>query len=154
MEPSECMEEKVEKLEHKLRIQAELYRSLLGLAKQQAQEISPDNLDVFMTVLEQKKTIIEKIGEVETEIRPLRDYWESHKEKAAEKDRRKLRSVVDEIRTVLEELVEVESRSQKELGSAMDTVQDQMRQLSVGPEALRSYTEGGEEKPRFMDEVG
>jgi hypothetical protein len=148
------MEEKVEQLEHNLKIQAELYRSLLGLAKQQAQEISPDNLDVFMSVLEQKKTIIEKIGEIETEIRPLRDYWESHKEEAEEKDRRKLRSVVDEIRAVLEELLEVESRSQKELGSAMDTVEEQIRQLSVGPDALRSYTKGEEEKPRFMDEVG
>ena len=154
METQEHIEEKVKELERRLKIQAELYRSLLGLAKQQVHEISAQNLDVFMTVLEQKKTIIEKIGEVEAEIRPLRDYWESHKEEAAEKDRKKLRSVIDEIRSVLEELVDVESRSQKELGSAMNTVEEQMRQLSVGPEALRSYSKGEEAKPRFMDEVG
>jgi hypothetical protein len=154
VESSGHLEEVIAKLERELRAQADLYRALLAQAKRQAEEISADNLDAFVSVLEEKRKIIEELGQREEIIRPLRDYWESHKEEAGEEDRIKLRSAVDEIRALLEELIEVESHSQKKLGGTKQEIEEQFRQLSVGPEAMRSYMERGNERPRFMDEVG
>ncbi len=154
MEFSELIEEKVERFEQTLRAQAELYRTLLGLAKRQSEEISAENTDAFVRLLEKKKKVMEEIGELELTADPLRTFWETNREKISEQTRANLRSVVDEIRTLLEELLELESKSQRRLGITKDTVQEQIRQLSVGPEAMRSYRQGPDQKPRFMDETG
>jgi hypothetical protein len=151
---SECTEEKVERLECGLREQASCYRMLLELAKRQAEELSAENLDAFMVILEEKKKIIEKIGELEALTQPLRNYWESHKEEIGEESRARLRSVVADVRAVLEELLQVESKSQQQLGGKKDGVHEQIRQLGIGSEAMRSYMKNTAGKARFMDEVG
>jgi ribosomal 50S subunit-associated protein YjgA (DUF615 family) len=154
VETSEHIEESVGRLEQQLRAQAELYRTLLDLARRQIQEISDENMDAFTQLLEEKKKVIEEIGEIETTTRPLREIWESNRENVGEESRTKLRAVVDEIRVLLEELVEIESQSQQKLGVTRDTVEEHIRQASVGSDAMRSYTQGGGSGPRFMDEVG
>ena len=154
MELSEHIEENVELFEQKLKAQAELYRTLLGLARRQAQEISTDNVDAFVLLLEEKKKIVEEIGKIEIMADPLRKFWEAHREEVGEPTRVKLRSAVNEIRTLLEELLEIESRSQQELGLTKDTVEEEIRRLNVGTEAIRSYMPHHDSKPRFMDEAG
>lgn len=154
MPSSEDIRDNVEKLERLLNVQAGLYRELLGVARRQAEEISTESLDTFVRILEEKKTIIDKIGELETEAQLLRAFWEQHREEVEEDNRARLRSVVDEIRTLLEELLEVESESQQKLGGTKDTVEEQIRQISIGPEAMRSYMKGDGTGARFMDEVG
>ena len=151
---SEPVEEKVGQLEQELRVQAELYRALLELARRQAKEISREDIDSFMLLLEEKRKIIEKIGEIELSTGHLREFWESHKEEVGERTRTKLRSVVDEIRTLLEELLELESHSQSELGIAKGEIEEEIRQLNVGKTAMRSYRRAPDCEPRFMDESG
>ncbi len=150
----EDIKDNIEKLGRLLTLQADLYRELLGAAKRQAKEISAESLDTFVDILEEKRTIIEKIGEIETEIQPLRRFWEQHRDEIEAGDRTALRSVVDEIRALLEELLDVESESQQKLGSTKEAVEEQIRQISIGPEAMRSYMNGDGTGARFMDEVG
>jgi hypothetical protein len=154
MKPAELIEEKVERFEHNLRAQAELYRTLLGLARRQAEEISAENMDGFVLFLEEKKKIVEEIGDIEASAAPLRLFWEEHKGHVGEQTRVKLRAVVNEIRGLLEELLELESSSQRKLGITKDSLEEQIRQVSTGPRAMRSYTQGPDCKPRFMDERG
>lgn len=148
------VEEKVTEFRHKLGAQAELYRTLLGLTKRQTLQIAEENLDGFMLLLEEKKKVIKEIGDIEQTTIPLREYWETHKEDISEGTRIELRSVVDEIRTILEELLALEAKSQRELGLAKEVLAEEMRQVGVGQQAMRSYKHGADQNPRFMDETG
>ncbi|RJP14965.1 MAG: hypothetical protein C4520_20540 [Candidatus Abyssobacteria bacterium SURF_5] len=150
----ESIEREFERFQQMLRAQAELYRTLIGLAKKQAQKIAEKHIDGFIGVLEEKRTILQEIESIEVSSAPLRDAWESRSQLADEETRRRVRGLVDEIRRLLEELLELESNSQSELGHAKDLVEEQLRQVNAGPDAMRSYKGPVQCKPRFMNEIG
>jgi hypothetical protein len=151
---SESIEKKVAQFQQKLRAQAELYLTMLGLAKKQTREISYESIDAFVLLLEEKKKIIEEIREIELATVPLRQFWETHKDEVSEQTRVELRSVVNEIREILQELLEIESQSQRKLGITKDMVEKDLRQVSLAPKAMRSYKRHRDSRPRFMDENG
>lgn len=153
-ERPEDIREKASLFEQKLRAQTELYGTLLGLAKRQVQEISAENIDAFTLLLDDKKKVIEELGEIEAATIPLRQYWEAHMDQADEETRARLRTVVNRIRGILEELLEVEADSQKQLGMAKDEIEEQIRQVGSGGQAMRSYAPSPDHKPRFMDKSG
>jgi stage III sporulation protein SpoIIIAA len=148
------IDEKIEVFEQKLGAQAELYRTLIGLARAQADKISAEDVDALMRFLEKKKVIIDEIEQVGATAEPLRQFWESHKDEVAEPVRERLKAVVDEIRALLEELMEIEEAGRRKLGITKDEVESQMQQLSAGPRAMRSYAPGRDQNPRFMDHTG
>lgn len=154
MDSPASIETKIGHLEEKLRAQAGLYQTLLDLVKSQTEEISTGNIDPFVLLQEEKKRIIEEIGQIEVEVAPLKELWEMHREDVADTHREKVRTVVYEIRKILEELLTLESHSQKELGIMKDETGEQIRGLDAGRKAARSYRQSPEERPRFMDESG
>jgi hypothetical protein len=154
MNPMNEIEEKVKAFERTLGEQAELYRALIGLSREHVDKISAEDVDALMVFLEKKRKIIDEIEQVEVAAEPLRRFWESHKDEAPEPVRASLRAVVDEIRALLEELVEIEEADRRKLGITKDEIEQQMRQLSAGPRAMRSYAPGRDQKPRFMDHTG
>lgn len=154
MESAELIDEKVRLFEQKLRAQAELYRALLGLAREQAEKISAENVDAFVIFLEEKKKVFDEIENIEMAADPLRRFWEAHKEEVGESVRARLRAVVDKIRALLKELLEIESQSQRKLGITKDALEERIRQLSAGPRAMHSYARKPDQRPRFMDQTG
>lgn len=148
------IDQKAELFEQKLLAQAGLYRTLLTLARRQAEEISTENVDAFVLLLEEKRKVVSEIEALEMAADPLRRFWETHKDEVDETIRARLRGVVDEMRGLLEELLELESQSQRKLGMTKDALQEQMRQLSTGAQAMHSYARKPEQNPRFMDQTG
>jgi len=154
MESAELINEKIELFEHKLRAQAELYRSLMDLARKQVEKISSENVDELVLCLEEKKKVVEEIEAIEVAAAPLREFWETNKGKVDDQARAGLRAAVDEIRALLEELLELEAQSQRKLGASKDALQDQIRDLSAGSQAISSYAPSPDQNPRFMDQKG
>ncbi len=150
----ELIDLEFERFQQVLRAQAELYRTLLALAKRQAAEISARNIKGFIAALDEKKLVLEEIGSLELTAAPLRHAWESQSEVVTDQTRARVRSLVEEIRTLLQQLLEVEMESQTELGVVKDTVEEELRQVTTGPEAIRSYKGPNQCKPRFMNEIG
>ncbi len=148
------LSEKIDEFYNNLNAQAELYRALLGLAKRQVEEIAGQNIDRFLILLEEKKKVVREIEEIELATIPLRQHWENHKADLNEETRAKLRTVVDEIREILEELLELESESQQKLGDSKDQVEEGLRQVSIGSKAMQTYRGHIHCDPRFMDETG
>jgi arsenate reductase-like glutaredoxin family protein len=154
MPAPELIESQFERFRQLLRAQAELYRTLIGLARKQAKEIAARQIDEFIHVLEEKRTVLQEIESIELLSAPLRNLWETENHRAAEPTRAGLREVVEEIRGLLEELLELESHSQRELGQAKELVEEELRQVTAGPDAIRSYRGTIQCKPRFMNETG
>lgn len=137
-----------------LRAQAELYRTLLGLARKQSEEISSESVEAFLAILDEKKKIIAEINDIELATIPLRKSWENHRSEISEEMRTDLHVVVEEIRALLEQLLELEKRSQEKLGAVKDMAEEQLNQLALGSKAAHSYKRRREPVPRFMDELG
>jgi len=148
------IDEKVGLFEEKLRAQAKLYTVLIDLARKQADQISARDVDALTLSLEQKKSVVSEIEEIEMAAGPLRRFWETHKDEVGEPTRARLREVVDEIRTLLEELLEIEAGSQRKLGITKDALEEELQELSNGARAIHSYAPKPDEKPRFMDRTG
>jgi hypothetical protein len=148
------IDEKVELFEEKLRAQAELYSVMIGLARKQVDQISARDVDALTLSLERKKTVVDEIEQIGMSADPLRRFWESHKDEVGEPTRMRLRAVVEEIRTLLEELLEIEAGSQRKLGITKDALEEQMQELSDSARAVHSYAPKPDEKPRFMDQTG
>jgi len=154
-EPMEVIEEKIEQFGQKLRAQAGLYRTLLGFARKQVEEVaSADNVEALVSILEEKRKVVEEIEGIEASCGPLRRLWEDRKDEISESTREKIKAVVAEIRELLEELLELEDSSRQKLGLAKDSLEEEIRQLSVGPKAMHSYSKKPDHLPRFMDETG
>lgn len=148
------IDEKILLFEEKLRAQAELYGTLIELARQQVDQISARDVDALTLSLERKKTVVEEIEQIEMAADPLRRFWEAHKDEVGEPARGRLRAVVDEIRTLLEELLEIEAGSQQKLGMTKDELEEEMRELNDGTRAMHSYAPKPDPNPRFMDRTG
>lgn len=154
MESRESLEREFGRFQQLLRAEAELYRTLIGLAKRQAEEIAAKNIEQFVRVLEEKRTVLQEIESIELAGVPLRDLWESENQRADEETQAGVRTVVDEIRRLLEQLLELETACQQDLGRAKDVVEEELRQVTTGPDAIGSYRGTYQCKPRFMNETG
>jgi len=150
----ESIDTQFERFQQMLRAQAELYRTLISLAKKQAAEISVRNIEGFLAALEEKRMVLQEIEALELSSVSLRQQWESQNHLATDQTRAQMRLVVEEIRKLLHELLELETTSQQELKEAKDSVEEELRQVSAGPEAVRSYKGPSQCKPRFMNEIG
>ncbi len=147
-------ESEVTRFHQNLRAQAELYRVLLHLVRKQSEEISNGHIEAFLGILDEKRKIIAEIGDIELATIPLREFCENHKSDISEGSRNELRLIVNEIRGLLEQLLELELQSQEKLGIAKDLAEEQLNQLALGSRAAHSYKRRREPAPRFMDEVG
>lgn len=154
MNSQESIEQQFERYGQVLGAQAELYRTLISLARKQSDEITERRFEQFVHVLEEKRKILQEIESLELSSMPLRDLWESENHRADERIRLELRDVVEEIRNLLEELLSIESACQMELGNAKELVEEELRHISAGPNAIRSYRGRNQCKPRFMNEIG
>ena len=74
------IDEKVELFGRKLRAQAELYRGLISLAREQIDQISAESVDKLVLFLEKKKRIIDEVEQIEMTVDPLRQFWEERKD--------------------------------------------------------------------------
>jgi hypothetical protein len=148
------IDKKVALFEEKLRAQAELYGVLIGLAQQQVDQILARDVDALTLSLEKKKAVVDEIEQIEMAADPLRRFWEAHKGEVGEPARARLRAAVDEIRTLLEELLEIEAGSQQKLGLTKDELEEQLQELNDEKRAMHSYAPKPDPKPRFMDQTG
>lgn len=154
METQESVERKLERFQRMLQAQAELYRTLVGLAKKQAREISDRNIERFMHLLEEKRALLQEIESIEVSCAPLRALWDSENKRVDDGMRTRMRAAVEEIRALLETLLELENACQQKLADAKISVEEELRQVNAGPGVIRSYRGLYQCKPRFMNEIG
>jgi len=154
MSVTERIDEQAIQFEQLLCRQAELYRTLLELARRQAEEISAEDVDAFIVTLAEKSSVIEEIVEIDQSAVPLRQVWDAHRDEFEDETRNRVKTAVEEIRRLLAQLLELESKSQELLGRAKGSIEERFRQLNAGPGAVRTYTQTGDSRSRFVDRTG
>ncbi len=129
----------VERFAEQLDAQAGHYRAVLALGAEQAAALERHDLVAFHTLLARKSTLLGEIAGLEEQNSPYRAVWEAHREDLAGPVRDRLRGVVDELRTLLEQLLEMERACEAKLAATKLDVERELTQLGRGRQALQSY---------------
>ena len=141
----------VEAFADQLDAQAACYRAVLALGAEQAAALEAHDLAAFHELLGQKATLLGDIAGLDATAAPYRVTWEAHRSDVEEPLRVRLRAIVDEIRGLLEQLLDMERACETQLAATKQDVERELSQLGQGRQALRSYQPQAEPPAQRLD---
>lgn len=141
--------------------QRDLYRALDGLSTKQQTLIADGHPEQILGVLSERQAIVDQLGELSRELAPLRPRITEIAEAAPDAKRTTLRSLVDEVQTLLQTIIERDDADHQRLETSKNKVGQQLAKIQTAPRAIDAYRQnaGGYTKPtsstpRFADARG
>lgn len=134
--------------------QAAVYREVLSLTDRQQEALAAQDLAGFNALLGEKATRMEQLAALDDAMAENRAQWEAHREAIDDAQRDRLRTTVDNIRGLLQRLIDVESECEQRLQDVQAGVARDLRQLGQGQRAMRSYGAGPPPPKRGRLDVG
>jgi len=135
----DALQEAMQALLDALREQAASYRTLLTLGDRQQEALERRDLEEFHRLLHEKAKAMARITALEQASAPHRAHWESSRDQLAEDVRAAVRTVVEELRGLLHDLLEKERGCEETLERTKALMQEELRHLGQGRQAVRSY---------------
>lgn len=138
--------------------QRDLYEQLRSLSDQQADLISAGETERLLTLLGQRQTLVDALGEASVALSPHRAQIAVLANDAAQPLAGQIKGLVDEVRALLSTIIAQDDAGRRDLEAARDEVGTQLRQTAGAPQALGAY--GGAagsnalSAPRFTDQRG
>lgn len=136
--------------------QRDLYRELDSQSDQQADLIASGATDRLLSLLAQRQKLIDGLGEVSASLSPYRSRIATIADQAADEMGDQMRSMVEEVRGLLESIIERDDKGKADLAAARDQVGGQIRQAAGAVAAAGAY--GGrtvsQPGPKFTQQKG
>lgn len=131
-------------------LEADLYREILDLARQQGEILrATRDVDRCTALFERKDEHFRTIAAIEEEIAPLtRRWWTAD---VGPEDRRRLNDLLDEILGLIEAVMAEEQRNEQILAQCEREVHEQLGQLHRRPALGAAERHDADLLPRFMD---
>jgi len=146
---AEQTSEQIERLINSYVFEAQVYQSLLALAKRQGALIEKDDdVDGCAALFEQKDELIRSITSIEVEIEPLKRHWWGGR--VTGRNRERLNCLLDCILTTIEAIMEQEQRNEQLLLDRHAHVQAELDHVQRGAAMHRTHVPE-EPMPRFID---
>lgn len=130
---------RIEALAEQLTRQADRYRAVLALAERQQHALARQDMPEFNALLEEKAVLMAGLADVDQTMAENRAAWEAGRDRVEEELRERLRGCIEEIRTLLKRLLDIEQDCEAQLQAAKSGVADALRQVGQGRRALQSY---------------
>jgi len=138
--------------------QRDLYEQLRSLSDQQADFIAAGETERLLTLLGQRQTLVDALGEASVELSPHRAEIATLANDASQPLAGQIKSLVDEVRSLLSTIIAQDDAGRRDLEAARDEVGTQLRQTAGAPQALGAYGgpagSGTAHTPRFTDQRG
>lgn len=119
--------------------QRDLYRELKSHSDRQEDLIATGATDQLLSLLGQRQRLIEGLGEVSSSLAPYRSRIASIADQAADGIGDQMRGMVEEVRELLESIIERDDKGKADLAAARDKVGGQMRQAAGAVAAKGAY---------------
>jgi hypothetical protein len=130
-------------------IEAEIYQSLLALAREQGAILEESgDVDRCAALFERKDELLRSIARMEGELEPMKRRWREGD--VDDSTRERLNTLLDCILTTIEEIMEQEQRNEQLLLSQHAQVEADLGHIQRGTEMHRTQADT-EPEPRFMD---
>lgn len=136
--------------------QRALYGELKSHSDQQDELIATGATDKLLTLLGQRQRLIDGLSEVSNEIAPYRSRIAAIADQAAGDLGGRMRGLVEEIRVLLEAIIETDEKGKADLAAARDQVGGQIRQSAGAIAASGAYGNGAAapSAPKFTQQKG
>lgn len=136
--------------------QRDLYRELKSHSDQQDQLIANGATDRLLSLLAQRQKLIDGLGQVSASLAPYRSRIASIADQAAGDVGDQMRSLVEEVRGLLETIIDQDEQGKAQLSAARDKVGGQIRQAAGAVAAAGAYgaPASAPQGPRFTQSKG
>ncbi|MCG8648769.1 MAG: hypothetical protein MI861_02990 [Pirellulales bacterium] len=133
-----------------------LYRELKSLSDQQDALIAQGATEQLLSLLAQRQKLVDGLGQVSASIAPYRSRIAEIADRAEGDLGPRMRSMVEEVRGLLEAIIERDEKGKADLSTARDKVAGQIRQAAGAASAAGAYSGGASSSsgPRFTQQKG
>ena len=119
--------------------QRDLYLQLKALADQQGQLIESGATEQLLSLLARRQGLIDMLGQCSAEISPYRARIGDIAEQSDAAVSVQIKSLVQEVRTLLESIMEQDDQGRKTLAESRDAVSRQLKQAAGAGAAIHAY---------------
>lgn len=133
-----------------------LYSELSALASQQADLIAQGQTEQLLSVLSKRQGLVEELGRINDQIGPYRGRIPEIAQALPEARRDELRGLVEQVQSLLKQIIERDEQDRRDLEAAKQQVGTQISQAVRGGAALNAYKQRPASTPgaRFADHNG
>ena len=136
--------------------QRDLYRELKSHSDQQEALIASGATDRLLSLLAQRQKLIDGLSEVSASLAPYRSRIAAIADQSAAGLGEHMRGLVEEVRVLLESIIELDEKGKQDLAAARDRVGGQIRQAAGAVAATGAYGGGSPAPagPKFTQQKG
>jgi hypothetical protein len=138
-----------------LTAQRDHYRKLKTLSDRQQQLVADGQVESLLSVLAERQGHVDALTRLNEQLAPHRTAMTGAAEQAEPGQREQLRGLVDEVQTLLDQIIQQDDQDKEKLTADRDRVKTQVQKVNVVPAALAAYR-GKATTPaaRFADRKG
>ncbi|MCD6318607.1 flagellar export chaperone FlgN [Candidatus Aerophobetes bacterium] len=138
------------KLKENYQKELKLYESMFNIALKQEEMIQSRNLTQLLSLINQRKEIINKINQIEQKILPLKGKWTEAKDYSLGGE---VSLLVKKLSSLLEKILTQEQKNSSLLKKSIRKVNTDLEHIQKGKALHKAYGNYFKAKPRFMDQV-
>ena len=144
-----------QKLRDILQAQLEVYRRMRDLMRSQREALTLNDSARLIGLMEEAADMKIEAESLQDRAEPLRQEWERAREAIPESERLSLRSLMEEIRSTLGEVLDDMNSLQGEVGKRRDETSEKLRDLGRSVAGRRGYgMPGPAQNPKLLDRDG
>ena len=125
------------------------YESMFNITMEQERAIQSKDLRKLLSLISQKKEIIEKITKMEKELLPFKERWKDLKNSSL---REKVSPIMGKIATLLGRMLTQEKRNELLLKSHIEDTAKDLKKIQMGKNLYKAYQAFPENTPYFMNQ--
>lgn len=138
-----------------LQKQRDLYRELKSHSERQDALIASGDTDQLLALLAQRQRLIDGLGQVSSSLAPYRSRIAAIADEASGDLGDQMRAMVEEVRELLESIIETDEKGKTDLEAARDQVGSQIRQAAGAVAAAGAYGKSSSASaPKFTQQRG
>jgi hypothetical protein len=133
--------------------QKSVYVDMRDILKRQAQALQKGDTEKLLKLMEDVNQSRSRASALQDDIEPLREQWEKDREQIPESERQVLLQMVEDIRSILSEVLESMNHLHGDVNERKDETKQKMEDMHRANQARKGYNvlENLPKSPRFMD---
>lgn len=137
--------------------QRDLYRELKSHSDQQDELIATGATERLLSLLAERQKLVDGLGQVSASLAPYRSRIAAIADQASGDLGSQMRGLVEEVRVLLEAIIETDEKGRSDLAAARDKVGGQIRQAAGAVAAAGAYGSSAASPasgPKFTQQKG
>ncbi len=136
--------------------QRSIYQQLAQLSDEQSNLVAAGDAEALLSLLSHRQALIDRLVDVNGRVEPFKQQWPSLWSELDEDSRQHIRERIDDVKALLDQIVDQDERDRVALASHRNSVSRQLEHLNRGAAVNRAYgpSPAAPAESRFTDQQG